>query len=600
MRIRNCVWLVLLLFLASCEIELGENYVEVERPSVSMEIKKVLSSDNAGEVIEVDDDTWLQYQFDTDNGQLLECTFSFPGQEWYEGFVTSGRFLLQVNTLPKYGDYQLTCRATYTSNKGSIASQLYQEEYESKLSWTIRYVEKSNTDPLLRYEINEEGQLVVIWDNSTIDESRFRCYELRTYWNTVEITDFNQTSYVIKEFFGQECMCSLVVGYKDMFYWVFGEINISEDRPTVTIEERDGKQYLTWDNRYKRWVTIEKNYNLLFENYTGQELEIVNGRFGAPDDYYKLNFHAAMEDYSYAGYMIIDLHVPVSPGKRIETNDYDLTITYCGENDMIYTMQYSNEFIGWQLPEFEKKRTVSLSTSGYNHTFSNPSTTNLVAIYSDMIHSIQIYDEAAKLKQVIPLDIRIPFTPPLVLTDDNKVVTFNYEGQKGYVYDIESGSLVKQFDLTNENWWQKASFSPDYTYFVSAESETSGLQVTKYKDLIVDKKMTMETGFSSWCVHPTQHNRLFVSRNGKVTEYNMEDLSVVNSFLTDELTVVNIDPKTGYMLLTNTDYAVVVNPDSGEELFRIEKHNYCGTIVYYGNTLISEKGHTLNLDDKIK
>lgn len=599
MRISNCVWLVLLLFLASCEIELGENYVEVERPGENMEVTALLSSANVGEVIETDGNSWLDYSLQMDKGQLIQCTFRINGQEWV--FFTDKEMLyLDRAIFDKSGDYQLTCEAIYAVNYGSIAGQLGGEQYVCELSWTIRLTDFEIPDNSLRYEINEAGQLVLRWGKPKINELRFTSYLVHTNGRAVTIEDINQTSYTVEGFFGQVLHCQVMVMMKNHDSSLLGYIVTEEVKPTLTIEEREGRRYICWDNRYERWVTIHKNYTLLYENYTGQEIDITGEQFGRWEDFYNFDFHAPEEKDYYEESIYMNLSVPMHSGKRIETDGYWLQVAYSAKNNRIYSKHFAEELVSWQLPELEKKASSYLSGSGYDYMFSNPSHTDQIALYSGVTHSILIYDGDVELKQVISLDIDDQIRFPFVLTDDNKVVTFHSDGQHGMVYDIERGLLVKKFDIFANTGWHTANLSPDYRFLVYSEGASQGLHVINYRDFEIEKQMTFPTGFSSWCVHPTQHHRLFVADNGKIMEYNLEDLNMVNSFMTDGLTVANIDPKTGYMLLTNSQYAVIMNPDSGEELYRIAVVEDIGSIQYYGNTLISEYGFVLNLDDKIK
>ena len=81
-----------------------------------------------------------------------------------------------------------------------------------------------------------------------------------------------------------------------------------------------------------------------------------------------------------------------------------------------------------------------------------------------------------------------------------------------------------------------------------------------------------------------------------ITIYNTEDMTAVHSY---EAQYANIDPKTGYLCLSQEDQVEIIDINSGETLFTLPIKQYQQAYLL-GGILISSYGHVLNINPYLK
>ena len=155
----------------SCEYQLGENFVEMEKlPSDSV----TLSVDFYG----------LAY-YQAENAYVIEHSgsaacevYPLPGfkveklvvrlgeMEW-ESDEARCDFMLDVDRIPN-GSYELSCEIFSRTNSGTVAGQVGIEQYAEKRSWPLKVCARTGSDKILRYQMDESGHPEIFWD---VDES---------------------------------------------------------------------------------------------------------------------------------------------------------------------------------------------------------------------------------------------------------------------------------------------------------------------------------------------------------------------------------------------------------------------------------------------
>ena len=204
----------------SCEYQLGENFVEMERPSAGSVLSDVylnLPEDYEGQCY-VDDTWFVGYTvYPLPGYEVEKCVFRLGQMEW-ESDDFNGSFLVDVNRIPN-GTYDLTCEVYVRTNRGTVAGQLGVEHYTETRSWPLKVKARNGSDKLLPYEINEEGYPVIFWEVDESERDGFDYYtieySIENYTYIRRSYDFDQRSFVDETYAGRGGTYEVYIYFKD-------------------------------------------------------------------------------------------------------------------------------------------------------------------------------------------------------------------------------------------------------------------------------------------------------------------------------------------------------------------------------------------------
>lgn len=174
-RIVIYLFLSLSLLLNACEYELGENYIELEKPSAEeqeLNITLNLFAPDGDERYVMTYTKQMEYEVKVPGYRIGRCVFSMGNKRW-ELNRDDRHFTIDVNEFPN-NIYELSCEVYGQRLDGSVGG-LAIEHLVGKKTWSLRVlVRDSSNKPLPPYWINENGDLVVSW---TIDEKQREAFD---------------------------------------------------------------------------------------------------------------------------------------------------------------------------------------------------------------------------------------------------------------------------------------------------------------------------------------------------------------------------------------------------------------------------------------
>lgn len=177
-RIIIYLFLSLSLLLNACEYELGENYIELEKPSAEeSELNITLNlfaTDGDGRYV-ITKTEQMEYEVKVPGYRVERCVFSMGNKRWEQN-RDDRRFMIDVNEFPN-NIYELSCEVYGQRLDGSVGG-LAIEHLAGKKTWPLRVLVRDSSNKPLSYRIDENGDLEVSW---TIDESQrepFDHYEI--------------------------------------------------------------------------------------------------------------------------------------------------------------------------------------------------------------------------------------------------------------------------------------------------------------------------------------------------------------------------------------------------------------------------------------
>lgn len=168
------LFMSLSLLLSACEYELGENYIELEKPSASEpDLNITLSlffTDGEGRYV-ITKTEEMNYEVKVPGYRVDRCVFSMGNKRW-ELNRDDNRFTIDVNEFPN-NLYELSCEVYGQRLDGSVAGMAF-ERLAGKKTWPLRVLVHDLSNTSLPYRIDENGDLEVSW---TIDEKQREAFD---------------------------------------------------------------------------------------------------------------------------------------------------------------------------------------------------------------------------------------------------------------------------------------------------------------------------------------------------------------------------------------------------------------------------------------
>ena len=285
----------------SCEYQLGENFVEMEKPSANSVLSDVylnLSKDYEGRYY-VNETQLVGYTVYLLQGYDVEkCVFRLGEMEWENADVI-GDFLLDVNRIPN-GNHDLVCEVHVRTNSGTVAGQLGTEHYIETRSWPLKVEARDETNLPLPNRVNEDGYLELSWEVDEALRSVFDHYTIElsvsNYTYIRRSTNFDQRSFVDMNYIGAGCTYRVYIYFKDESIrpYSLGKIVLEQIDPQVKVEyPTAGKIRLSWSNPYRSLVDIVYQEKIVAEKVADGTAEFSVSDREIKDQSVELRFFSA-------------------------------------------------------------------------------------------------------------------------------------------------------------------------------------------------------------------------------------------------------------------------------------------------------------------
>ena len=592
-RIVSYLFTMLLVF--GCEYELHDNYIELNRSTPDMDINIYLNVENEGKVYLTEYGS-IQFSLEALGDKIQSCVFRLGSQEWR--FTSPVGEFWYSRLHYQGGNPPLICDIYIENDTPSIAEQLGENTPYRTYEWPVEYI--AEPTPSLTHKVNDEGFLELSWKRQPIAEANFSCYKV--YYNYNEcavITDINKLSYVYEPYCGGYGDFYVITEYKDGRQWNLGHINMNNQSVKINVDySLEDSITLSWDNPYNSAVNITVGGNILASFVKEKSVRIVRRQFGASMDGVGFSFFPQNENHrdTYSSFSVWET-IYLGKGINLANGGYWVSVGYNLFDDMLYVSSY-NEVTNWSLPTIEKYSDYSGVDQGSTNRYAlSMYDSKMAAQHSG---SIELF-EGKDLKSVktIPCYPFQYFAGSMTFTKDGKFICFAYDNApKGLVYDAATGAHEYTWDFPQSYWdIDNLQISSDARYIVVPAGGV--LNVMTIDDYKIANVAELNVGYNFWCLNPVKPNELFVSYGYDIYIYDCRDLSLIGALNYPGMSLGNIDPKTGYLLLYSDSSIQIVNPQTKQTLYTAPVSNPWG-IKLLGNTIITNTGSALNLNKYLK
>ena len=605
MKMRRIIVFLLTFFIimSGCEYKLHDNYIDVPSSDISVpqvSLKTVYDSNK-----KYDKDTvyfygnigYIEYDIKTFNNQkLVRCVFKY-NDETVELTEMSGDFMIPFSSdITK----KLTCEVFVTSGAGSIADQTNVVSNTTNYSWSVAF--DVEPEPSFAFRADEAGYLELSWKKPPIFADRFKFYKISVNGEElVVINDIEKTSFLYESYCGEECHIGVRVVYDDDKSWNLGGSNIYTHIYFDYDFSRDDSVTVSWTNDFNATTSIISDNDTILKT-KGRTALLPYSKFGAsrtPITYAFSSYNEEGPAYKWNKFEKTD-YAELSPGiKFISDFPSDRSkIAYNVVEDVLYltyNVRFGTELSSWQFPEMSQ---VSYR-SGVDYLISSYTDSKIVGRGFNM----EVF--GGKQLNIVKDFMLEDYSNARVytITSDNKLIFVTDKSLDEVfliVYDYATASIEKKINIPANifNFYtEHILISPDSKYIYTVNN--GNIDIMKLDDYNITGVKRLDGPFSGgWCVNPLKSDQLFVSDNKSIKEYDSDDLTVVYSWNYPDMKIGNIDTKTGYLLIYDSNHVKIIDTSTKELIYERE---VAGDLFYiYGNTLISERGHALNLDKYIK
>jgi hypothetical protein len=582
-------------FLQGCEYQSEKDFfVNVEPPPSTHNMTLTLSS--SSDTIRIFCPTTLTYNINTFGLKFLGGFFSLGDKQW-EVKSDTGRITLSPGDFSA-GKYQLVLNAYTNSGSGSIADFFGGEGYNAVKNWPMLIDASIGAAIKVTISVAADGYFKVSWPKC--EQYNFVSYEVKGLLNlhpfSKVYTNADITSYIDSSFVGGTGLVAvnltLTNNYISGIY-----TNVNEPIPVLKFEELGiDSLRISWEkSKYRAHYRMEKQYITIFESSVKTSLTIPNPGFGS---YVQFNLFTSpvipcSENYSYT---------------RLDSRYYTQGVYLAsnwptwGYNSMdkaVYVRTY--DYIQcYDVQTFNLLRNYSIANLLSQGQYSCPTnSTKVAAIASDKIYVFN--DKTLQNPVVIPYNIGNNSLDQFYFTDNDMIAVLR--PSRYDLISIASKSVVLTFPVTDYpvySKWACSSTSKDGRYAcivtmngIKVYDLGSGTATLIYSDSRVYRSALFDIN---------NPNRLFLTfySDNTLEIRNMPDFSLVSSsVLPDKGEVMrNIDPESGYLLMTDYKYLYLFDLIKSKVIFKMVSTDSRPQL--YDNRLFSNTGYGLDISKYLK
>lgn len=596
--LRLIPFLLTVIIMTGCEYQLNEiNYVEFVDSSIQHEFELILST--SSDTIEVFDNMEFTYDLNTNGLEIYTGAFTIDSTDWKANSKDGSFTLYPDNFEPGY--YTLRLNLTTSSGTGSIADVTGTEVYKYEKEWTLIIDPRDAPSVQVYSTITPEGYLKLLWD--TCNQFNFDCYKIYKEYDLQKVIyDRDSTFFIDSNFIGKSTMYRVATYIKrdiNNYEWS-PNFNLDNHFPVLKIEEKGVDSLrLYWD---KSPYNVKFKITTRNETYTSDfiydtTLTIANPGFGLSETYFLSTYPIELNEYDWDYVAKSDLYYCL--GRSFHGSWF---YSYNQVSKLIYTSYYrslecyttsSLSFVNSVLIDYTYYwdvyacNTISdkVAVVSYNHNTSHEE----IIVY----HDHTFWD-----KITLPFDIGPSFVDidHFCLTDNNMVAVAC--DNKYDLISVDSQSLLGSLtiaDYPENNRWASFSTSTDGKYMCYVT--LNGLYLYNIEGGVFTLLHTDNRSYNSVLFDENNPEILYLTLNGSniLETRNANTFSLISSINleTESQVLRNIDPETGYMLLTDYDHIYLIHPVSGQIVLKIKSSDLAPKI--FDNWLLAQSGYAVNL-----
>jgi hypothetical protein len=591
------------LYLSGCEFALDKDFFnEIEEPSNEHQFN--LTFGTTQDTIKVFNNTYFTYDINTFGLEILDGYFTLDKEKWDIYSEEGGFNIAPTEFEPGY--YTLTLQLRTNSGTGSIADQIGLEGYAIKKEWTL--IVDGRPAPVLSITktITNEGYLKLTWEKC--NQYNFNYYELSGLINSnhvnMKIYDPDSTTYFDSSFVGGSInfrVNSCVLSNSCQFGV---PLELNESTPTPYIEELGLDSIrIFWDKSpYKCKYKINDSYYNSYDFLNDTSLVIAQPGLGKNTIFYLYTYPINLfeDDYCYTRKNYCTYYL----GEKFP---FCWSFAYSETSNLVYTNRY-NYIESYNVLDINLFNTTFINNLQYFGLFSCPTNSDKVATISSGTwftdNLIYVFENNSLSEPII---IALEPEPVLYSVDhffltNNNLIAIARQG-KYELIDISLGKSIGKLIIDDYPIYGKwacfgTSIDGQHMCFVTL----NGLRLYNMKDGVFELIFSDTRSYNSVWFDKKNPDQLYISLNNSTTIElrDISDFSLVKSFTmpTNRQVIRNIDPITGYMLLSDFSFVYLVDLESANIIFKVRCGDYAPQI--FANRLFLSDGFTLNVANYIK
>lgn len=595
---------VLFLFITfSCEYQLDEkNFVEINKALDNHVFELNFNSNQ--DTIEVFDDIEFIYALNTFGLDIFNGEFTLGTSSWKVDSKDGSFSVSPYDFEPGYHTLKLSLIAN--SGTGSIADLYGYEEQLYQKEWTL-IIDSRDAPSLNIYNtITPEGYLKLYWD--TCNQYNFECYKFFIG------NDLQKVIYDKDSTFFIDSMCIGMSTSYEVRTYIKREINnyewgerlyIDDHFPIIKIEEIgvDSLRFYWKASPYNAKFKLTNHIEYLGLGFIyDTTVTIENPGFGDYEIYTLNTYPIELNEFDYDYVAKSDTFYCL--GRKFPGSWY---FAYNQVSKLIYTSYYRS-LECYNISDLSFENSVLIDYTDYWDVYACNTISDKVAVmsynYNTSNEEINVYfDHTFWSKTTLPFDIGSTFVDiDHFYLSDNDIVAIACASK----YDLISvntqlllGTLNID-DYPDNNKWASFSTSKDGKYMCYVT--LNGLYLYNIENGIFTLLHTDNRSYNSVLFDQNNPEIIYLTFNGTniLETRNINSFTLVSSINleTQSQILQNIDPETGYMLLTDYQNIYLIDHSNGEILFKIKSSDLAPKI--FDNRIFSQSGYTINITDYTK
>ena len=613
-RILYSVLILLTVFWSGCSYELSdENVLNLEKPASSHPID--LSIVPVGDTIHITEKQLIDYTINTYGLILKKVEFKIGPYLLWDMTSTSGSFTIDPSNLSN-GFYELSMNVYTNSGSGSLADKLNGEGYLAQRNWMVKISGQTTTSPdstidntptvpvKVKSMITPDGYLKFIWNK--VKRKDFYMYQIHCSAGSspvdIQRTNANDTTYKDSTYVGGTLYFRVDYSRLHDNSAVYGvDITLNETYPTISITGKGLDSIIVhWaKSKYRaRYEVHDDATAVIFKSDADTSVTISAPAFGSSVKYtlYVFPRNIKTPDFfnsetSGANYIL---------GTSILSN---WPVFACNQTEKkVYAVNY-DAINCYSLPDMTLYKTLSVKNMMNQGMFACPTNSSKVAALSS--DNIYVFNDKSLTNPVtIPFPCYAKTVNYLCLTDNDLVgVATSAEYNLYRVSDQTLLSTIPIADSPVYSSWCCNAASSDGKYFVVVTM--NGLHLYKIENTLVTEVYSDKRAYNSVLFDPEHPERFYVtlSKSNEIEMRSSADFSLIKSYgLPGNLNMLqNIDPETGYLLLTNYDSNYLYDLQNEKIVFKManSRSSNFNPRFYFGN-IFTSNGRYLNISNYIK
>lgn len=584
------VILMLVVLFSSCEYKLKEEeFVDIEPPGGIHNFSINMLA--PGDTLFLFNPTTLNYDINAFGLDIQRAELSMAGESW--SITKTGQLILDPKDFNP-GIYTLTLRLITNSGTGSIGDITGYEGYSLEMKWVAAIDNRGGPYMEIIKTTNEDGFLTLKWN--PVGNLNFSHYELRrNYGNGYyrkEIYNPRDTAFIDSCYFAGEASYSIHTIVKTQWAGIGYGGNLYMDEPVPQLRfQMNGLDSvnISWTStkypaNYTLYHSVSNNYSLIISG-TDTSYTLLSPPFGTFNSYkFEITAFYPSPDCQFSTYQ----YERYAQGKPLNARTLDYA---CNTVDgLIYTGFAS-------LLKVFDVQTLDLVDSVWMIELSGlyscpPNSTKLATL--SRFKEILIFEN----KQLVnPVSIPVNYAHPdyFRLTTNNLVAVA--QPNHFALLSAETQQQVARLDIIEFPYysvWACLGCSPQGKF--AAVCTNNGIQVYDISQQSFDEIYQDTRNYRSLQFNDLNDNELFITlKDQPILEVRSSaGFNLIRTInLPNASVICNVDPYTGYMLLTDFTSIYILDLNSGQVKLTIRSVDRRPRL--FNGWLLSESGSALNI-----